>query len=426
MTDPTDGLPLDGSVVVVGAGLGGLRAVEGLRKEGFTGRLVLVGEEQHPPYDRPPLSKQVLAGTWPPDKVVLADQARLDALGVELRLGHRATSLDAEARRLELDDGTVLSPDAVVIATGARPRPLPGVDDPEATLLLRTIEDAQVLRQQATVHGPGSRVVVVGAGFIGSEVASTCAGLGCEVTVVEVAATPLSLALGEEVGRACGAMHGRNGVTLLTGVGVTGVRDLDPSDGPSPAADGRSGPRWVDLGDGRSLAADVVVVGIGVVPNVQWLEGSGLEVSNGVVCDPARFAADGVVVVGDMARWRSRHDGGEELVRIEHWEMAATGGEAGARALLAGRDRAPDFSPVPYFWSDQYGLKIQMLGRPEPDDEIAVVDGSFDEERFVVLYGRRSRLTAVMAIGRPRQLMSYRPLLANGSSWDDAVARARA
>jgi NADPH-dependent 2,4-dienoyl-CoA reductase/sulfur reductase-like enzyme len=168
----------------------------------------------------------------------------------------------------------------------------------------------------------------------------------------------------------------------------------------------------------------VVVVGIGVVPNVEWLEGSGLTIDNGVVCDAALFAADGVVAAGDLARWAWRHHGEEQLVRIEHWEVTSQMGEAAARSLLAGRGVAPDFDPVPYFWSDQYGLRIQMLGRPDPADEVAVVDGALDSEdgKFVVAYGRAGRLTAVLAISRPRQLMAFRPLLVAGASWEDALA----
>jgi NADPH-dependent 2,4-dienoyl-CoA reductase/sulfur reductase-like enzyme len=404
-------------VVVVGGSLAGLRAAETLRGNGFAGTLVLVGEERHLPYDRPPLSKQVLAGEWPAERTVLADRRRLDELGIDHRLGHRAVSLDAGARRVELDDGSVIDADGVVVATGARARALPAADEEDGALLLRTLDDVEALRRRVAGSGPGARVVVVGAGFIGSEVASTCARLGCRVVVVEAAATPLSLALGEQVGGACGSMHGRNGVELRTGTGVRSAR------GSGSAAGGSGGA--VELSDGSAIPADVVVVGIGVVPNVEWLEGSGLALSDGVVCDRALFAADGVVAAGDCARWLWRHGGTEQLVRIEHWQMAVDGGVAAARSLLAGRAAAPDFDPVPYFWSDQYGLKIQMLGRPDPTDRVEVVDGTLDDERFVVLYGRDGRLTAALAVGRPRQLMAYRPLLEAGASWDESLAVSR-
>ena len=210
MSAPGPGpLPLDGTVVVVGGSLAGLRAAEALRSHGFAGVLVMVGDEPHLPYDRPPLSKQVLAGDWPMEKTILADRRRLDELRIEHRRGQRAVSLDPGAGRVALDDGSTVQGDAVVVATGARPRSIPGPSG-EGSLTLRTLDDAEELRRRVLAAGPGARVVVVGAGFIGSEVASTCSGLGCRVTVVEAAPTPLSLALGEEVGRACSGSRARS------------------------------------------------------------------------------------------------------------------------------------------------------------------------------------------------------------------------
>jgi NADPH-dependent 2,4-dienoyl-CoA reductase/sulfur reductase-like enzyme len=180
----------------------------------------------------------------------------------------------------------------------------------------------------------------------------------------------------------------------------------------------------VVLADGEVIEADVVVVGIGVEPAVEWLADSGLTVANGVVCDDRLFAADGIVAAGDLARWNWRHDGAEEEIRIEHWQLAAEMGVAAARSLLAGRSNAIPFTPIPYFWSDQYGIRFQVLGNPGGQDEVAVVDGSFSEGKFLAIYGRAGRLRAVMAIGRPRQLMGYRALLEAGCSWDDALAHA--
>lgn len=412
MTGP---LPLDGTVAVVGASLAGLRAAQALREGGFTGSLVMVGEERHLPYDRPPLSKQVLAGTWPPERTTLADETALRDLGVDLRLGRRATALDADARRLTLDDGTQLAADGIVLATGARPRRLPGTDGRHDVLVLRTLDDAERLRTAIEQAGPGCRVVVVGAGFIGSEVAATCAGLGCEVVVLEALQTPLEPALGELIGAACGALHLRHGVELRTGASVASI---DAAPGP------RSSRHTVQLADGGSVAADVVVVGIGVIPNTQWLDGSGLEVADGVVCDAALFAADGVVGAGDLARWSWRHHGEEQSVRIEHWEVASQMGVAAAKSLLAGRAAAVPFDPVPYFWSDQYGLRIQVLGHPEPTDQVAVIDGRLDADdgKFVAIYGRAGKLTAALAISRPRQLMAFRPLLVAGASFTEGLA----
>lgn len=407
-----DPLPADGTVVVVGASLAGLRAAQGLRDNGFAGSVVMVGDEPHPPYDRPPLSKQVLAGTWPPERTSLAGVDTLHALGLDLRLGRRATSLDAAARRVTLDDGSVLQGDGIVIATGARPRRLPGTEHHATVGVVRTLEDAERLRGAIDAAGPGCRVVVVGAGFIGSEVAATCAGLGCQVTVLEALPTPLAPVLGEDVGAACAALHARHGVDLRTRAVV------DRIGLPEAAA------TQVSLTGGTTVAADVIVVGIGVVPNTEWLEGSGLAVDDGVVCDDRLFAADGVVAAGDLARWQWRHAGEERSVRIEHWEVASQMGVAAAASLVAGRKAAEPFDPVPYFWSDQYGLRIQVLGHPDPTDEVVVADGSLDaaDGKFVALYGRGGRLTAALAVSRPRQLMAFRPLLAAGAGWDEALA----
>ena len=411
-------LPADGTVLVVGASLAGWRAVETLRKEGFDGTISLVGEEQHLPYDRPPLSKQVLAGTWPPEKAVLADKRRSSELRVHEVLGRRAVRLDVDARQVELDDGAVLGGDGVVVATGAHPRRLPDTESltqSDGLFTLRTLDDSLALR--AAVSALDSpRLIVIGAGFIGAEVASTCAGLGCRVTVLEALDVPLRNVIGPELGAHCGSLHGANGVELRTGVAVRSVRRARADDRGTDAR------LVVELAGGEGLRADVVVVGIGVVPTTGWLADSGLTLANGVVCDHRLFAADGIVAAGDVARWSWRHDGGEELVRIEHWQVAAEAGVAAARSLMAGRADAPSFAPIPYFWSDQYGVRLQVLGNPGGDDEVVVTEGSLREGKFVALFGRAGRLRAVMAIGKPRQLMGFRVLLEAGSSWDDALA----
>ncbi len=422
MTPPV-GLTADDKVIVVGASLAGWRAVETLRTEGFEGGITLVGEERHLPYDRPPLSKQVLAGTWPPEKAVLADKRRSSELRVHEVLGRRAVRLDIEGRVVELDDGAVVNGDAIVITTGAAPRQLPGtegLDQRDGFFTLRTLDDSLALRAALTaIEAP--RVVVVGAGFIGAEVASTCAGLGCRVSVLEALDVPLRTVLGPMIGAYCGSLHGAHGVELRTGVAVLGVRKATAHDEAEAVGAGANG-LVVELGGGEVVPADVVVVGIGVVPSTDWLAGSGLAVENGVVCDDRLFAADGIVAAGDIARWNWRHDGEEESIRIEHWQVAAEAGVAAARSVLAGRADAPSFSPIPYFWSDQYGIRFQVLGSPRGDDDVQIADGSLADGRFVALFGRAGRLRAVMAIGRPRQLMGFRPLLEAGSSWDDALA----
>ncbi len=395
------------TVAVVGASLAGLRAAETLRAEGHTGPVVLIGAEAHLPYDRPPLSKQFLAGTWGLDRVLMRPSEKITALGLDLRLGHVAGGLDVDGHALELDDGSTVRFDGLVLATGAHPRSLPGAPPLTGVHTLRTLEDSIAIGDVG--RRPGARVVVVGAGFIGSEVAATCRGLGARVTVVEALAQPLVRVLGAEMGAACGALHLEHDVDLRTDIGVSALRP-----GGSGAVDG------VELDDGTVLDADVVVIGIGVVPTTAWLEGSGLEIADGVVADATLHVADDVVVAGDMARWFDQ--GLDAHVRIEHWTNAAEQGVAAARNLRAGRADASAYVPVPYFWSDQYDVKIQVIGHPRPDDEVVVVDGSVGERRFVALYGRAGRLSAALGFSRPRQLMAYRPLIEAGASFDDALA----
>ncbi|HEX4434557.1 MAG TPA: FAD-dependent oxidoreductase [Acidimicrobiales bacterium] len=411
----SEALTEDSSIVIVGASLAGWRAVETLRAEGFHGSLSLVGDELHLPYDRPPLSKQVLAGKWPPEKAVLADKRRADEHRVAEVLGRRAVALDAETRKVELDDGAVLHGDAIVIATGAHPRHLPGTEaltQRDGLFTLRTLDDSLALRAAVTAT-EAARVVVIGAGFIGAEVASTCADLGCRVTVLEALDVPLRNVLGSMIGSHFAALHAEHDVDLRTGVGVHSI---------TRAAGDAAGGLVVEVDGGETFPADVVVVGIGVIPSTDWLADSGLTVDNGVVCDDRLYAADGIVAAGDVARWNWRRDDGEEQIRIEHWQVAAEAGVAAARSLLAGRADAAPFSPVPYFWSDQYGIRLQVLGSPRGSDEIHVAEGSLQEGKFLALFGRGDRLRAVMAIGKPRQLMGMRPLLEQGSSWSDALA----
>jgi NADPH-dependent 2,4-dienoyl-CoA reductase/sulfur reductase-like enzyme len=398
-----------GRVVVVGASLAGLSALEALRQEGYEGELIAVGAETALPYDRPPLSKQVLQGHWEPDKIVLREQEQYDGLGVTWYLGRRATGLDLVARTVTLDDGEPLAYDGLVIATGATPRRLPETPDLAGIHVLRTLDECLALRVELET---ASRVCVVGAGFIGAEVAASARVRGVEVTVLEALPAPLARAFPAEMGAACAALHLDHGVDLRCGVTVAGFE-----------GDGRvSGVR---LGDGSVVEADVVVVGVGVVPETGWLESSGLPLENGVVCDSTcATAAPGVVAAGDIARWPNNLFG--ETMRIEHWSNAVEQGAAAAKRLLAGPGEAVDFAPVPYFWSDQYDAKIQFLGRCCPTDEVRIVDGSVEERRFVALFGRDGRLFGALAFNRPRLLMAYRKLLNAKTSFDDAIAHAQA
>lgn len=400
-------------VVIVGASLAGLRAAETLRQAGFDGEITLVGAEPHLPYDRPPLSKQVLAGEWEPDRIGLRPTEVYEELQLELRLGRTATSLDLADRRVVLDGGEPLPFEGLVIATGAVARSLPGTPPLAGIHVLRTIEDCLAIRADFDA-GP-RRVVVVGAGFIGSEVAATARRRGLEVTILEALPVPLGRALGEEMGRVCAALHRDEGVDLRCGVGVAGF-------------EGNGRVEAVRLADGARIEADVVVVGVGVRPATDWLDGSGLTLSDGVVCDDRSVAlgAPGIVAAGDVARWPNPLFG--EEMRVEHWTNAVEQGDAAARNLLAWARGEPGepFAPVPYFWSDQYDTKIQFVGRARPDDRVAVVRGSVAERKFVAVYGRDGRVVGCLGFSMPRWVMQYRRLIAERATWDEALALATA
>jgi len=383
-----------------------MQAAETFRHEGYTGRIIVVGDESHTPYDRPPLSKQVLAGEWEPDRIVLP-AAVDEMLSVEWRLGRRASALDLGHRTLTLDDGEELDYDGLVIATGARARTLPGTESMAGVFALRTLDDCLSLRSALTA-GP-RHVVVVGAGFIGAEVAATCRKHALSVSIVEPLPVPLGRVLGNEIGQVFADLHRDEGVDVRLGVGVDRI-------------EGNGRVERVVLADGTALDADVVVVGIGVIPNTEWLEGSGLELGNGVQCDEACFAAAGVVAAGDIAAWPNPTFDGE-VMRVEHWDHAFGQAAHAARSLLAGRDEAEPFAAVPWFWSDQYDRKLQLAGRPRPDDEVRVVEGSLDERRFVALYGRAGRLVGVLGMNRPRHVMQLRSAIAERISFDDALAQ---
>jgi len=394
--------------VVVGASLAGLRAVEELRRLGFDGAVTLIGAESHLPYDRPPLSKDFLAGETDVAGLALRRQP-YDDLDLELRLGVRATALDAAARTITTDDGDTIPYDGLVIATGAAPRRLPNTPELEGMHVLRTLDDATALRDDLA-HAPA--VVVVGAGFIGAEVAATCRARGLKVTVLEALPTPMVRGLGTALGDTLAGLHRDHGVDLRTGIGVAGFE-----------GDTRVG--RVLLDDGSAVDADAVVVGVGVAPTTEWLDGSGLTVDNGVVCDTTLLAAPGVVAAGDIARWPNPKFG-DTVMRLEHWTNATESGVAAAARLLADTEAAEPFAPIPFVWSDQYDVKIQVAGHVAGDDDVEVVDGSLEERRFVALFGRGDRLTGAVAFSRPRLLMQYRRMIADGMSFVDALASARA
>jgi len=395
------------SITIVGASLAGLRGAETLRNDGYDGRITVIGDETETPYDRPPLSKQLLSGKWEVDRTVLYRPERLAELDLDLQLGVRATGLDLRDRALQLDGGRRMPFDALLVATGSSPRHLPNTPSLDGLYTLRTLEDSLAIRRE---FESGPRVVVVGAGFIGAEVAATARERGLDVTMIEALPVPLGRVLGDEMGALCGAIHRDHGVDLRLGVGVEGF-------------DGHDRVERVRLSDGSVVEADVVIVGVGVAPNTAWLDGSGLTIDNGVVCDATCLAAPGVSAAGDVARWPNHRF--DEVARVEHWDHAIDMGAHAARRLLQSDAEATAFTPVPFFWSDQYDRKIQLAGRPRPDDEVHIATGTVEERRFAALYGRAGKLVAVLGINRPRHVAQYRQLIVDGASFDDALAASR-
>lgn len=395
------------TIVIVGASLAGLRAAETLRTEGFSGSVVLLGDELHRPYDRPPLSKKVLAGEWEPDRIALRKSEDLDALDVEWRLGSPAVSLDPSRCIVTTTQGEV-SFDGLVIATGSRARGLPNQPTWTGIHMLRTLDDSLSLRHDLV---PGARLVVIGAGFIGLEVAATARGRGCEVTVLEGAPAPMMRGLGAEMGVAAALVHEDNGVIVRLGVSVTGFVESSP---------GRVG--GVRLAGDEVIDADVVVVGVGAAPATAWLEGSGLEIRDGVVCDTfLGVGSPRVYAAGDVCRWVNTLYGSD--MRVEHWTTASEQGAMAAKNLLAeaaGRDRTP-YVAVPFFWSDQFTSRIQFLGRTQGDETVHVVVGSPEERSFMALYERDGVVVAALGVSRPRQLMPMRTLIANRATMLEAL-----
>jgi 3-phenylpropionate/trans-cinnamate dioxygenase ferredoxin reductase subunit len=396
------------TILVIGGSLAGLRGAEALRRLGFSGRLVFIGEETRQPYDRPPLSKEILRGDREPEQITLAKPEIFEALDLDLRLGRRATQLDVAGRSVTLDDGERIEYDGALLATGAAPRRLSAGVAVSGVHVLRSLDDCLALRTELDAS---PRVAVVGAGFIGAEVAASCRARGLDVTLIEALPLPLANAIGPEVGQVIADEHRDHGVKLRLGVGVD-----------SFTGDGHvSGVR---LADGSSIPADVVVVGIGVTPNTGWLEGSGLELDNGIVCDATcATAAPGVVAAGDVARWHNPLF--DENMRIEHWTNAVEQANHAARRLLEG-ESVGAFASVPFVWSDQYDRKIQSVGRIRPDDEVRIVHGTTAERRFVALYGRKGKLTGAIALNRVRQLMGYRRSIREGILFEQAVSQAEA
>jgi len=395
-------------IVVVGASLAGLRVVEGIRRKGFTGTLTLIGDEVRTPYDRPPLSKEVLRGEWGAEKVDLRRKG-YDDLGLQLKLGKRAVSLDVAAKHVGLDGGEKVPYDALVICTGTMPRRLPNQPSMKGIFEIRTLDDSLAMN---AALGAKPRVVVVGAGFIGSEVAASCVKLGLSVSVVEALPVPLARNLGTTIGERFAALHRSNGVDLRLGAGVDRI-------------EGNGKVERVVLADGSVLECDLLCVGIGVVPCTDWLVDSGLTIDNGVVCDEfLRASVKDVYAVGDVANWINPLYG--ERMRVEHWTNAVEQSRIVVENMFPTEPgKLTAFESAPMFWSDQYGIKIQGAGRPRPTDDLAIVHEE-SSGSFSALYGRDGRLGAVVTFNQPAKLFQYRKQIVERASFDSVVAAARA
>ncbi|NDJ87583.1 NAD(P)/FAD-dependent oxidoreductase [Mycolicibacter kumamotonensis] len=379
-------------IVIVGGGLAAVRTAEELRREEYTGPITIVSDETRPPYDRPPLTKDVLRGER--DDTTLEPPEFYATRDIDLRLGCGARGVDTAAQTVTLADGSVLGYDQLVIATGLVPRRIPSLGDVNGIRVVRSFEDSLVLRGDAAA---ARRAVVIGAGFIGCEAAASLRKLGVDVVLVEPQPAPLAGVLGEQIGELVARLHRANGVDVRSGVGVAEVRGAGHVEG-------------VVLADGAELAADLVVLGVGSRPATEWLEGCGIELGNGVLCDlTGRTSAPNVWAVGDVAFWRGR--GGHEI-RVEHWSNVVTQVRVMVPTML-GRESLHDVAVPPYFWSDQYDVKIQCLGEPQATDTVHLVED--DGHKFLAYYERDGVVVGVVGAGRPGKVMGARGKIATGA-----------
>jgi NADPH-dependent 2,4-dienoyl-CoA reductase/sulfur reductase-like enzyme len=384
-------------VAIVGASAAGLTAAEALRRRGYDGALTLIGDEARLPYDRPPLSKEVLAGTWEPEKVLLRDEQALAGLDATFLLGESAIALDIMARRVQLGGGGTVDYDALVIATGVTPRRLPGTDL-AGIHLLRTLDDTLALRAHLLA---GPKVVVVGAGFLGAEVAAAAREMGLDVTLVDPLPVPMHRQFGSTIGGLIAELHRDHGAVVRCGVGVSRF----------VAADGRV--VAVELDDSSVLEADVVLVAVGSTPATGWLADSGLPLGNGVECDDRCQAAPGIYAAGDVACWYNSLFG--TRMRLEH-RMNATEQAIAVAGNLLGDDKP--FAPLPFFWTDQYDTKIQAYGIFPPDAECRIVSGDPADRKFVAAFGHHDTVTGVLGWNcSPRELRALRQLIINHAPW---------
>jgi NADPH-dependent 2,4-dienoyl-CoA reductase/sulfur reductase-like enzyme len=398
------------NIVIVGASLAGTRAAETLRAEGFTGTITMVGDEPHKPYDRPPLSKNFLAGEWDTDRIALRKPEALEELQLTWKLGAAATALNTNNSTLTLATGETITYDGLIVATGGVVRRLPNQPDIAGIHVLRSIDDAEQLRAELT---EGARVVVIGAGFIGLEAAATATKRGATVTVLEGLEAPLIRALGPQMGSSIGDVHTRNGVTIRCGVSVESIN-------------GTTRVESISLANGEVVPADVVIVGIGVAPATSWCEGSGLTIQDGIVCNAELNAGPkNVFAAGDVLRWPNHlFTDVEETMRVEHWTNAAEQGAHAAKNLLAALNNTEQtpYEAVPFFWSDQFDARIQFLGRVTKDAVAEVVAGNTAEGKWCAMYVANNRLVGVLGVSMPKLVMPSRALLSTHTSVDDARA----
>ncbi|MER7834723.1 FAD-dependent oxidoreductase [Streptomyces sp. NPDC096040] len=396
----------DGRIVIIGASLAGLRAAEALREEGFTGSLTVVGDEPHPPYDRPPLSKQVLLGQATAETTGLPMRRDPDA---EWRLGVRATGVDLLDKRVALEDGESLPYDRLLIATGTRARPWPNPEEGalDGVFTLRTWEDGAGLAERLAA-GP-ERVLVIGGGFTGSEIASACRELGLEVTVAERGPAPLVGALGGTLSKLAAVMQRNHGVDLRTGVTVT-------------ALNGNGGFTGASLSDGSRVEADVCVVALGAIRNVEWLADAGLASGpRGIACDAGCRAftmygivTDDVFVAGDVSRFPHPLFG-YQMLSLEHWGNAVEQAEVAAHNMVSpGALQRPHLA-IPTFWSTQFGLNIKSVGVPTYSDHVVIAQGSLEARRLAMVYGYQGRVTAAVTVDMAKSLPYYRHLIETGA-----------
>jgi 3-phenylpropionate/trans-cinnamate dioxygenase ferredoxin reductase component len=370
-----------GTVVIAGGGLGAVRTAEALRSAGFDGSIVVLSEESEAPYDRPPLSKNFLLGRASDEDIRLLRED----LDLDMRLGHRVTALDARARTVTVEGGEEISYDDLVIATGARPKRIPALEGRAGVHYLRTAEDSRAIRESLR---PGARLGIVGAGFIGLEVASVATELGCEVTVIEAAPAPLALVLGTEIGGWIQEWHESHGVQFRCGSMLRG-------------ASGEERISALELEDGSSVPVDVAVVGVGIAPNIEWLADSGLELHDGLVCDGNGCTSDPHVFgVGDVACVHVD----EVCHPVGHWTAVGEQAMRAADAVL-GSAEGPGAAPDGYFWSDQFDARLQFTGAVAAEPQVSLASGSVEERKFVALCEDGERLTAVFAMSNPREFV---------------------